>query len=82
MRKIHVNTSHPYDITIGSSILEDCGEGIKRTRLHEKMVGADVFSVKSPDGNIEAKIETGNALSLSIFVDGKLVGTTFSEKNL
>ena len=24
--------------------LEDCGDGVKRTRLHEKMVGEDVFS--------------------------------------
>lgn len=27
-----------------SFIMEDCGEGIRRTRLHEKMDGADVFS--------------------------------------
>ena len=27
-----------------SFVLEDCGNGIKRTRLHEKMVGEDVFS--------------------------------------
>lgn len=27
-----------------SFIMEDCGDGIRRTRLHEKMEGADVFS--------------------------------------
>lgn len=27
-----------------SFIMEDCGDGIRRTRLHEKMDGADVFS--------------------------------------
>ena len=27
-----------------SFVMEDCGDGIKRTRLHEKMDGADVFS--------------------------------------
>lgn len=27
-----------------SFVLEDCGEGIKRTRLHEKMDGTEVFS--------------------------------------
>ena len=41
--------------------------------LFTGIADADVFSVKSPDGNIEAKIETGNALSLSILMDGTLV---------
>lgn len=27
-----------------SFVMEDCGNGLKRTRLHEKMVGEDVFS--------------------------------------
>ena len=27
-----------------SFVMEDCGDGIRRTRLHEKMIGMDVFS--------------------------------------
>lgn len=30
-----------------SFVMEDCGDGIRRTRLHEKMEGADVFSFAS-----------------------------------
>ena len=37
LRKIHVNTSHPYDITIGSSILENCGDIIKEVTKASKI---------------------------------------------
>ena len=37
LQKIHVNTSQPYDITIGSSILDDCGSIIKKVTKASKI---------------------------------------------
>ena len=31
-------------VNANSFVMEDCGDGIKRTRLHEKMDGTEVFS--------------------------------------
>ncbi len=38
MRKIHVNTSTPYDITVASSILDECGDIIKSVSKASKIV--------------------------------------------
>ena len=46
-------------INAESFVMEDCGDGIKRTRIHEKMDGTDVFSfaMKHVPRNFNALVE-------------------------
>ena len=74
MQKIHVNTSHPYDITIASSILENCGDIIKKVTKASKiaLVTDDIVDSLYSEKVIDSLKKSGFNVIKFVFPNGEV----------